>query len=230
MTGKGPTAAAFFDAVRKGNDSAVDAALAAEPQLLDARDETGFSPVLVAANSARFKMAMRIAALEAKTTDGLDVFDAAATGNVAVARSLLTTDRASVDDRGPGGYTALHFAASFGQLEIARLLLGLGADPNAVSLNEARLTPLHSAVAARHRDTASLLLALGGSPNAVRHGGWTPLHTAACDGDESIADILLLRGADPTRATDEGKTAIDLAEEYGHGALAGVLRKAASRR
>jgi uncharacterized protein len=230
MTGKSPTAAAFFEAIRTGNDTAVDAALAAKPKLLDARDESGFSPVLAAAYAARYKLAMRLAGLEAKTDDGLDVFDGAATGNTAAVRALLTSDRASVDDRGPGGYTALHFAATFGQLEMARLLLGLGADPNAVSLNAARRTPLHSAVAARHRDTASLLLALGGSPNAVDHGGWTPLHTAACDGDEAIVDMLLIRGADPTRATDEGKTAIDLADENGHAALAGVLRKAGTRR
>ena len=130
-------------------------------------------------------------------------------------RSLLSSDRASVDDRGPDGYTALHFAASFGQLEVARLLLGRGADPNAVAMNGSRLTPLHSAIVAKHRDTTSLLLALGASPNSVQHGGITPLHIAAQDGDEAIVDMLLLRGADPTRKRDDGKTPIELAAENG---------------
>ena len=230
MTKQGVAAAKLFEAIRKGDDSAVDAALEANPELLDARDETGLSPILVAAYAGRRKMADRIAVLEAKTPDGLDIFDAAATGNVAVAKALLDGDRASVDDRGPDGYTALHFAAAFGQLEIARLLLGRGADPNVVSLNDLRSTPLHIAVSAKHRDLASLLLALGGYPNAVQHGGWTPLHAAAYDGDESIIDILLMRGADPTRSDDDGKTAVDLADEKGHAALANVLRKAATRR
>jgi ankyrin repeat protein len=110
------------------------------------------------------------------------------------------------------------------------LLLGRGADPNAVSLNEARITPLHSAVSAKHRDTASLLLALGASPNVVQHGGWTPLHAAARNGDEEIVDMLLLRGADPTRAGDDGHTAIDLAEVNGHAAIARRLRTAAAKR
>jgi ankyrin repeat protein len=230
MTDQGPIAAAFFEAVRKGNDPAIDAAVATNDGLLHARDEAGLSPVLAAAYADHSKLATRLAALAAATPDGLDFFDAAAVGNVTVVRSLLTADRASVDDRGPDGYTALHLAAYFGQLEVARLLLGRGADPNAVTLNGARVTPLHSAVTAKHRDTASLLLALGASPNAVQRGGFTALHIASRDGDEAIVDMLLLRGADATRASDDGKTSIDLAVENGHAALAGLLRSHASKR
>ena len=230
MTDQGPIAASFFEAIRKGNDMAVDTAIGAHPELLQARDGTGLSPVMAAAYTAHVKLAHRLAALVAATPDGLNFFDAAVIGDIRVVRTLLSSDRASVDDRGPDGYTALHFAAYFGQLEVARLLLGRGADPNAVALNESRVTPLHSAVAARHRDTASLLLALGGSPNAVQKGGWTALHTAARNGDEAIIDMLLLRGADPTRASDDGKTAIDLAEENGYAALAKLLRTQAGKR
>jgi uncharacterized protein len=230
MTNQGSTAPAFFEAIRKGNDLAVDKAITADQQLLRARDEAGLSPILAAAYAGHPRLAARIALFAVRTADGLDIFDASAIGNVGVVRSLLSTDRASVDDSGPDGYTALHFAAAFGQLEVARLLLGRGADPNAVALNESRVTPLHSAVAAKHRDTTSLLLALGASPNTVQRGGGTPLHTAARDGDEAIVDMLLLRGADPTRANDEGKTAIDLAVENGHAALAGVLRSQAGKR
>ncbi|MGD0248821.1 MAG: ankyrin repeat domain-containing protein, partial [Candidatus Limnocylindrales bacterium] len=207
-----------------------DTELGAHEELLQARDPSGLTPVLVALYSDHLKMAQRLAAVAAKTPHGLGIFDAAAIGNVGVVRSLLSGDLASVDDHGPDGYTALHLAACFGQMEVARLLLGRGADPNAVALNESRVTPLHSAVAAKHRDTASLLLALGASPNAIQHGGWTALHTAARDGDQAIVDMLLLRGADATRAADDGKTAIDLAEENGHGALAKLLRVSSSRR
>jgi ankyrin repeat protein len=230
MTGRGPTTSQFFEAIRGGNEMAVDTAIGANARLLRARDGAGLSPVLVAAYSGHSKLAARIADATARTPDGLDIFGAAAVGNVKVVRSLLSSDRASVDDHGPDGYTALHFAAYFGQLEVARLLLGRGADPNAVAMNESRVTPLHSAVAARHRDTTSLLLALGASPNSVQRGGWTPLHAAARDGEESMIDMLLLRGADATRKSDDGKTAIDLAEEGGHGALAKLLRGSSSKR
>ena len=230
MTGRAPTIKQFFEAIRGGNEMAVDAAIGAHRQLLRARDPAGLSPVLVAAYSGHPKLAGRIAAALAGTPDGLDVFDATVVGNVNAVRALLSSDRASVDDHGPDGYTALHLAAYFGQLEVARLLLGRGADPNAVALNESRVTPLHSAVAAKHRDTASLLLALGASPNSVQRGGWTPLHAAARDGEEAVVDMLLLRGADATRKGDDGKTAIDLAEEGGYGALAKLLRGSSSKR
>lgn len=230
MTDQGPIALKFFEAVRNGNDKAVNTAIRTHKELLRARDSAGLSPVLVASYAGHIKLAHHIAELVAGTPDGLDVFDASAVGDGRVVRALLSSDRASVDDRGPDGYTALHFAAYFGQLEIARLLLGRGADPNAVALNESRVTPLHSAVEAQHRDTASLLLALGGSPNAVQRGGWTALHTAARNGNEAITDMLLLRGADPTRTSDDGKTAIDLAVENGYGALAGLLRAQAGKR
>jgi hypothetical protein len=93
MTAKGSTAAAFFDAIRKGNDMAVDTAIGANQELLSARDEAGLSPVLVAAYAGHHKMAERIAAVEATMPDGLDIFDAAAVGNVGVMRALLSSDR-----------------------------------------------------------------------------------------------------------------------------------------
>jgi uncharacterized protein len=230
MNKRGPTAEQFFEEIRRGDDMAVDTAIGANVDLLKSRDASGLTPVLVAAYSGHTKMAGRIAAAVAASPYGLDVFEAATTGNVASIRTLFSSDRAAVDDHGPDGYTALHLAAFFGHLEVARLLLGRGADPNSVALNESRVTPLHSAVAARHRDLASLLLALGASPNSVQHGGWTPLHSAARNGDEEIIDMLLLRGADTTRKSDDGKTAADLADEAGRAAIAKLIRGSASKR
>jgi ankyrin repeat protein len=155
----------------------------------------------------------------------LDLFEAAAVGDVAVVRRRLA-EGWEIEDRSNDGYAPLHLAAYFGQLEVARLLLERGADRNAVAANDSRVTPLHSAVSARHRDVAGLLLALGASANAVQKGGWTPLHTAAHNGDEAIVDLLLLRGADPTRPADDGRTPPDLADEGGHAALADMLREA----
>ena len=230
MTVKPAAVAALFEAIRTGNDLAVDAAVAVNEELLRAHDEAGLSPVVAAASAGHTRLAERLAARLIKSTDGIGFFDAAAIGNVPALRNLLSADLAAVDDRGPDGCTALHLAARFGQMEVARLLLGRGADPNAISLNDERVTPLYSAVVAKHRDTATLLLALGASPNSVQLGGWTALHAAARNGDQAIVDMLQLRGADPTRASDDGHTAIDLAEENGHGALANVLRMASAKR
>jgi ankyrin repeat protein len=224
MSGRSAGAAAFFEIVRRGDEQAVNEAIAANEKLLRARDKAGLSPVLAAAYAGHSRLAESLAARASKLPDGLGIFDAAAVGNVAAVRQLLSGDRASIDEGGSDGYTALHLAAYFDRLEVARLLLERGADRNAVAQNEMRATPLHSAVSARHRDMAGLLLAHGAAPNAVQHGGWTPLHAAARAGDEAIVDMLLLRGADPTRKNDDGLTPIDLAEEGGHGAIAKILR------
>jgi ankyrin repeat protein len=229
MIDRGRPAAAFFEIVRRGDKQAVDEALAADEGLLQARDEAGLSPVLAAAYAGHSRLAEDLAESLAQVPDGLSIFEAAAVGNVAAVRQLLAGDRASIDESGSDGFTPLHLAAYFDRLEVARLLLGRGADRNAVAFNEMRVTPLHSAVSARHRDMVGLLLAHGASPNAVQHGGWTPLHAAAGAGDEAVVDMLLLRGADPTRKSDDGRTAIDMADEGGHGAIAKILRNYAKR-
>jgi ankyrin repeat protein len=214
----------FFEAIRQGDQTAVDKALAAKPALLRARDKLGRSPIMAAAYDGQLRLAERLAARVAAGPGGLSLFEAASVGDVETVRRLVERSRTAAEDRTDDGYTALHLAAWFGRLEVARVLLEHGADPNAVALNESRGTPLHSAVASRHRDVASLLLALGASANVVQHGGWTPLHAAAGHGDDAIASLLLLRGADPTRASDDGRTAIDMATEGGYGALAELLR------
>jgi ankyrin repeat protein len=229
MFDRGRPAAAFFEIIRRGDEGEVEAALAADPRLLQARDEAGLSPVLAAAYAHHPRLAEDLAEKVEKSPEGLGLFEAAAVGNADVVRKLLAGDRASIDEGGSDGFTALHLAAHFDRLEVARLLLGLGADRNAVAANESRVTPLHSAVAGRHRDMTGLLLAHGASANPVQHGGWTPLHSAARAGDEDIVDMLLLRGADPTRKSDEGLTPIDMAEAGGHGAIAKILRNFAKR-
>jgi uncharacterized protein len=215
----------LFEAIRKGDREAVDSALAGDPALLAARDQAGLSPVVAAAYAGQPRLAEYLAERAAGTPDGLGFFDAAAVGETAAVRQKLDLG-SEVEDRAEDGYTALHLAAYFGRLEVARLLLERGADPNAVAFNASRVTPLHSAVSARRRDLAGLLLALGASANAVQKGGWTPLHAAARNGDEAIVDLLLLRGADPSRPADDGRTPIDMADEAGFGPLSEMLREA----
>ena len=217
--------AEFFEAIRKGDQPAVDAAIAADARLLAARNDAGLSPVMAAAYAGHPRLAEHLATRAASSQQGIDFFEAAAVGDTSVVRRKLA-EQTEIEDPSNDGYTALHLAAYFGRLEVARLLLEHGADPNAPAHNDSRVTPLHSAVSARHRDLAGLLLALGASANAVQKGGWTALHSAAHNGDEATVDLLLLRGADPTRPSDDGRTPIDMAAAGGHAALADMLREA----
>ncbi len=98
----------------------------------------------------------------------------------------------------------LSLAVNHGQLEIARLLLDLGADVDErVMLNELEEptpswgTPLWYAALAGQRDIVELLLDRGADPNAnVYASGW-PLRNAWGHKDDSVKRLLLARGAKP---------------------------------
>jgi RNA polymerase sigma factor (sigma-70 family) len=82
----------------------------------------------------------------------IDIFLACVLGETETVSALLSADPALVQaETGENhvlepGLTALHLAAQFGQLELARILLERGADVNAKSALSHHLTPLHLAV------------------------------------------------------------------------------------
>jgi uncharacterized protein len=170
----------------------------------------------------------RAAAMRAER-DGLDVFEAAALGDVAQLRARLDEDPAASRAWSDDGFTALHYAAFFGTAETARLLIERGAGLEAPSRNEEfapQARPLHSAAAGRNHPVCVVLLEAGADANARQHGGFTPLLEAAQQGNEQLVELLLTLGARPGDRADDGRTAADLAEAGGHVALAARLRSA----
>jgi ankyrin repeat protein len=140
----------------------------------------------------------------------LTVFEAAAFGRLDALRRILDGDPPQATAFSDDGFTALHLAIFGGQEEAARLLLERGADPNALSTNEAvRVPPLGTAAFVRSVPLAQLLLDSGADANGRGEGGFTALHSAAQNGDEDLARLLLERGADMSLATDDGKLPAD---------------------
>jgi ankyrin repeat protein len=143
----------------------------------------------------------------------LDVFEAAAIGDLDRLRGLLDDDPSLANAWSEDGFTALHFAAFFGHPASAKLLVERGAELGARSTNREfayDATPLHSAAAAGQREACEVLLDAGADVNAGQHGGYTALLDAAANRNTELVDFLLTRGADPTARLADGRGLADL--------------------
>lgn len=118
------------------------------------------------------------------------------------------------------GDTPLHLAAAGYRVEIARLLLASGADPNAAH-NRRRSTPLHYAsdgcVTLEHWDEKvqvrmlKLLIGAGANVAAADKNGATALHRAVRTRCAKAVRFLLEVGANPTARNLSGQTPFHLA-------------------
>ena len=198
-------------AIQGGEVEKVKALLQADPSLASAKDERGVSALM----HAYYRGRRDIADVILNARSDLDVFEAATSGRAQRVSEILDRDAAQAKAWSADGFTALHFAAFFNQLTIARELVRRGADVAAVSVNPMEVTPLHSAAAAHATEIVRMLVESDAPVNAKQHGGWTALHSAANDGDEEMIKILLQHGADPLAQSDDGKTPAQIAQLKG---------------
>ena len=209
----------FHDSVKKGDIEAVAALLAESPSLLNETNEAGQSATLLARYYRQDLLADFLLTQEPK----LDLYSAVAVGKLNVVRDELRRDPALIGKHSPDGWTPLHLAAFFGQLEAADLLVRHGAEVEATSTNAMKTAPLHAAAAGRQRDLIAFLLGAGAQINRPQEGGWTALHAAAQNGDRAIAELLIIHGADVTARAENGQTPLDLALLGGHKDVADLL-------
>jgi len=211
----------FFGAVRAGDSAAVSALLAADPSLGAARNEQGQSAILFAVYNGRNEIRDLLLARGVP----LDLFDAAAAGQLVRVKELVEKDRALANSFSSDGFPVFALAAVFNQRAVAEYLLSRGADVNSISRNSAGYTALTGAVAFGHKDVVSWLLSHGANVHHRYGPGYTPLHEAASSGRLEIVRMLLDAGADPAARTDDGKTPLSFAEERGHAEVAALLRQ-----
>jgi ankyrin repeat protein len=212
----------FRNAVQSGDMDAVRKLLEEQPALASTRDERGGSLIL----GAVFARRMEIAELLASQRADLDVFEAAALGRVERVRRILNEDESQATAFGADGFTALHYAAHLGHLEIVERLVAGGADLQAVARNPIAVMPLQSAVAGGQVAIARFLLDQGASVNARQEqAGTTVLHVAAFAGNTEMVALLLENGAEVNaRQTSDAKTPLAMAEANGHAAVVELLR------
>ena len=210
----------LFAAIAAGDDALLSALLAQQPKLVNARSQTGVSPMLWAYYTGKTDLLPILFAANPL----LDIYDSAALGDQSRLLSLLNDEPALARSYSQDGFTALHLVAFFSDNPAAvSVLLDAGAQVEAIARNSQQVTPLHSAIAGRHSAIARFLVEHGANVNARQERGFTPLMQAAHNGDAPLVDYLLQHGADPTLAMEDGHTAADYAREAGHAEVASKL-------
>jgi uncharacterized protein len=215
---------AFQESVKKGDLAAVRAALAGNPELLEATNETGQSAFVLSKYYRQDAVAEYLLSLHPK----LDIFGLSIAGRTAEAMEEIDRNPALLASHSADGWTPLHLAAFFGHAELANALLDRNAPVDIRSSNAMKNTPLHAATAGEQLALVELLLKRGANPNATQEGGWTALHGAAQAGQREMVETLLANGADVNLRADNQQTALDMALIKGHQEVASILEALAS--
>jgi ankyrin repeat protein len=121
-------------------------------------------------------------------------------GNAQIARYLMVSGanakvRTDVMATASGGDTPLHMAAAYGHLDLAKLLLSNGADPNAA--NGLGMSPLHFAAMAGKHEVVEQLVSSGANAAQLSVSNRTPAHLASENGFREVAAFLLNHSGPP---------------------------------
>lgn len=120
------------------------------------------------------------------------LFDAARTGGVDLARSLISQG-ADVNAVDAEKLTPLHVAAFGGHTEVIRLLMAAGADTGAREMYG--FTPLHAAAREGHLAAVQALVEGGSDVNAKDIDSFTPVQVASFMQRQNVMDYLFAHGA-----------------------------------
>jgi ankyrin repeat protein len=206
---------------------------------VNARANTRFSALMVAAQyqdgDAAINLLLDRGARVAPPQEGPPVFNAnpfflaSYAGNAKSLKRLLAAggklDEAMIAI-GTSRTTPMLGAFKFGDIEVARTLLDLGAPVDFADGNG--ITMLGRAALNNDIEMARMLISRGATVNVVDRLGMTPLLWAAnIDfGDTAMIDLLLRSGAKTDVRNKDGLTPLELARTHGHANLIPALTNA----
>ncbi|MCP5071120.1 MAG: hypothetical protein GY946_31540 [bacterium] len=177
-------------AVRHGVIEIVDLLLARGASF-EARDDQGATLLMEAARAGHAEMAEHLigrgADIEAQLPNGgTAVFIAAWRKRPAVLRLLI--DQGAQVNGNAKAAAPIILAAGQGNEQVVKLLLGAGADVNAVNPTNG-FTPLHRAIISGP-SMVKLLLDAGAKPGVPNQAGMTPRDIARDAGQQELVDLL----------------------------------------
>uniref|UniRef100_A0A8C4ZX86 Ankyrin 3 n=1 Tax=Gadus morhua TaxID=8049 RepID=A0A8C4ZX86_GADMO len=178
--------------------------------------EDGFTPLAVALQQGHDQVVSLLLENDTKGKVRLPALHIAARKDDTKAAALLLQNdhNADVESKVRSGFTPLHIAAHYGNINVATLLLNRGAAVDFMARND--ITPLHVASKRGNSNMVKLLLDRGSIIDAKTKDGLTPLHCGARSGHEQVVEILLDRGAPFLSKTKNGLSPLHMATQGDH--------------
>lgn len=162
--------------------------------------------------------------INTKNEFGLTPFELAVVGNnCSVAEYFLQLGQNPNIERGGG--TPLMSAAANGNMELLKLLLKYGADPD--SHGDGQASALMSATG--HTEIFKILVNYGANIHARDNYGRTVLIWAALHGTEEVVALLCEMGADPRIGDKGGNTALTEAKNKGRSRIVSLLENCSKK-
>ncbi|KAK9400524.1 ankyrin-3 [Crotalus adamanteus] len=184
--------------------------------------EDGFTPLAVALQQGHDQVVSLLLENDTKGKVRLPALHIAARKDDTKAAALLLQNDHNADVESKmmvnrtteSGFTPLHIAAHYGNINVATLLLNRGAAVDFSARND--ITPLHVASKRGNTNMVKLLLDRGGKIDAKTRDGLTPLHCGARSGHEQVVRMLLDRGAPLLSKTKNGLSPLHMATQGDH--------------
>lgn len=203
----------IYQAVRDGNTQLVEKFLDKNPELLNAKNEDGLTPLNLAAEKGQLevtKLLLKKGAdpLIGDNENSVPIHLAAISGSIPIA-DLLLNNGVDIDTKDDNGLTALHFALSRRQAEMAKHLIGVGADVKIITGNG--FSSLQFAAICGDLDIVKLLIDRKVNVNSRMNNGYTPLFSAVSYGNIEVVKYLVEHGADIDAENETGDQPLFLA-------------------
>jgi ankyrin repeat protein len=138
--------------------------------------------------------------------------------------NLIEKNNKLIDTTDDVGYTPLHWALIRENWDIAKLLIGKGADVNIQGTDGG--LPLHCAANHENTEIIELLIKEGAQIDVKNLWGNTPLCLASQRGCNKTVQFLISKGADFSAKSNEGWTALHYAYKCGHKEVQKILIQA----